>query len=545
MSAANQRPPPAREFLRTKEARLHGPIVDQFHTWLARREMDLAALEPGHVEAFLERPVKQVIPGSPLHYRYMVMDYLEWLHSQGHIRFHPRQCFQSAHVKTTLPSPALRFLDDGRPRAYRPVVRQFHRWLERQRLDLSRLHPSLIQRFIESPRHRSLKPRTRRNQHTRLLDYLDWLFERQLLAFDPHCLRPHPKRLPPTAEAFLLSLLPTHRKGTCDGHRTALRRFCGWLGRRQLELAALDRDVITEWFVDLQRHGLHPSTRGGIMQSARMYLRWMRDRGLVEFDPDDLIRPRDMPKLPSYLPRPLPPDADRKLQARLAASDSPYRLGLLLMRRTGLRIGELRDLEFNPLRIDPQGHTYLKVPLGKLNNERLVPLDHETRRLVRKLRRGRRQRRWLLETPSGGHTRGVAFNCILRHACDGLDIPDPINTHRLRHTYATSLLSAGMSLVGIMQLLGHRDYRMTLRYAAITQETVRTEYDQALAQMEKRYLVEADTQNAPFEPLAVLADLIRWTHNALAQDPGQARLLVRRLQRLRSDLRQLVRNAER
>lgn len=542
MLSASQLPPPAREFLRTREAQLHGPIVHRFHAWLARRQINLATLEPVHVEEFVERPVKKLVPGSALHYRYMVMDYLEWLSTRGLIRFHPEQCFKAARAKPALPPSALRFLATRGRRAHhdRPVLRLFHSWMDGKGLDLSRLHPSLIQRFLESPRRRPVKPTTRRNYQRRLLSYLDWLFEQRYLAFDPHSLRTHPKRLPDAAEEFLTALLATRKNTTRD--RTALRDFHGWLDRGGLQLTALDRGTITGWFVHLQRRGLHPSTRVGALQCIRVYLRWMRDRGLVQFDPDDLIRPHDRPKLPAYLPRPLPPEADRRLQARLTASESPYALGLLLMRRTGLRIGELRDLDFDPLRTDPQGRTYLKVPLGKLNNERLVPLDDDTRRLVRKLRRGRRKRRWLLETPAGHHTRNVAFNQILRHACDGLDIPDAINTHRLRHTYATSLLSAGMSLVSIMRLLGHRDYRMTLRYAAITQETVRTEYDQALAQMAKRYLVEAASQDSAFEPLKALADLVRWTHNALTDEPSHARLLIRRLQRLRSDLRNLLKN---
>ena len=51
---------------------------------------------------------------------------------------------------------------------------------------------------------------------------------------------------------------------------------------------------------------------------------------------------------------------------------------LLLTRATGLRIGELRDLELDCVhQID--GHSdWLKVPLGKLATERMVPLDDET-----------------------------------------------------------------------------------------------------------------------------------------------------------------------
>ncbi len=36
----------------------------------------------------------------------------------------------------------------------------------------------------------------------------------------------------------------------------------------------------------------------------------------------------------------------------------------------------------------------------------------------------------------------------LRDACHSLDTHGPMVTHRLRHTFATSLLNGGMSLVG-------------------------------------------------------------------------------------------------
>ncbi|MCP4976686.1 MAG: tyrosine-type recombinase/integrase, partial [Maribacter sp.] len=39
----------------------------------------------------------------------------------------------------------------------------------------------------------------------------------------------------------------------------------------------------------------------------------------------------------------------------------------------------------------------------------------------------------------------------------------PITPHQLRHSYATSMVNAGMGLYGVMKLLGHMDMRMTLR----------------------------------------------------------------------------------
>ena len=83
---------------------------------------------------------------------------------------------------------------------------------------------------------------------------------------------------------------------------------------------------------------------------------------------------------------PLPTaDADRRLAVALeqlsASGPSPLaRLhadALLLTRATGLRLGELRDLELDCVhQIDGHG-AWPKVPLGELGTERMVPLDDE------------------------------------------------------------------------------------------------------------------------------------------------------------------------
>ncbi len=547
MAASSKLPPLACDFLRTENALWHKPIVIQFHNWLASRQLELAALKPAHVEEFLERSVKVIGDRPRLHYRYMVFGYLKWLWTHDHIAFDASDCFKEARAKPELSRSARDFMRTKDGHRCLPVVRRFHRWMEAKNLELSRLHPALIQRFLEKPSKRRFTRATLRNYRSRLLRYLDWLYDNHLIRFDPHDLRPHPKRLPPTAESFLSSLATTLKPSTCNGYKTALRKFHSWLRRNDRDLRTLDRQQLVDWFAELHRRKLHPSTRIHEILQVRAYFRWLYEHGTMQNQPYDLVRSQDLPKLPSYLPRPLPPQADRELQIRLSSSHCSYRLGLLLMRRTGLRIGELRALEFKCLRTDHQNHTYLKVPLGKLNTERLVPLDKKTLKLVRKLqRRGRRKRCWLLVTTTGKQTQSVNYNQILRKACQGLDIPNAINTHRLRHTYATSLLAGGMSLVGVMNLLGHRDYRMTLRYTAITQETVRTEYYDALTQIATRYELPASPAASSPDPLKMLSDLIRSIQTSFAEeDPSRqhaSKLLLKRLRRVRTDLRRLTKN---
>jgi hypothetical protein len=56
----------------------------------------------------------------------------------------------------------------------------------------------------------------------------------------------------------------------------------------------------------------------------------------------------------------------------------------------------------------------------------------------------------------------------------------------LRHTYATELANAGMSLQALMALLGHLTPEMTLRYAVLASPTLRAAYDEAIGKVRRR-----------------------------------------------------------
>ena len=66
------------------------------------------------------------------------------------------------------------------------------------------------------------------------------------------------------------------------------------------------------------------------------------------------------------------------------------------------------------------------------------------------------------------------------------DKPLHVTPHQLRHTYATTLVNAGMSLQALMAVLGHVSAEMTLRYASIASPTVRAAYDAAMGKVRTR-----------------------------------------------------------
>lgn len=204
-----------------------------------------------------------------------------------------------------------------------------------------------------------------------------------------------------------------------------------------------------------------------------------------------LIFRTDHPRKPRPLPRYIPVDADRRLTTALEASD--YRLAadaLLLARAVGLRIGELLDLELDCVHeIDGYG-AWLKAPLGKLDTEPMVPLDDETVRLIDRIcatrptgkplphpRTGRPTQ--FLFTHHGRRLSQTTVRKELARSAQAAGIGH-LSSHRRRHTYATALVNAGVSLQALMALLGHTSAEMSPRYAHLFDSTVRAEYERAL-----------------------------------------------------------------
>jgi hypothetical protein len=202
--------------------------------------------------------------------------------------------------------------------------------------------------------------------------------------------------------------------------------------------------------------------------------------------------PSDNPRLPQPLPRFLPPDADRRLTESLEAS--PHRLAadaLLLQRACGLRIGELLDLELDAVIDLPGSGSWLKVPLGKLDTERMVPIDAQILALIDRITTHRSPGRPIPHPRTGrpadflftAHGHRIGQNRLrqeLDRAAKSAGIGH-VTPHQLRHTYATALVNAGVSLQALMAILGHVSAEMSLRYGHLFDTTVRAEYERALA----------------------------------------------------------------
>ena len=157
-------------------------------------------------------------------------------------------------------------------------------------------------------------------------------------------------------------------------------------------------------------------------------------------------------------------------------------VGLMLLQ--GLRSAEVLALNRDDALLS---EAQLRVP-GKGNKFRFLPLAPETVQLLNHYLR--------LERPNPcsaalfvslkGRARGTRMTAaglrsLFRYhrQATGIQLANP---HRFRHTFASDMIRAGMSLPALMQLMGHADIQTTLLYVLVTPQDVYLEYARAVAQ---------------------------------------------------------------
>lgn len=136
---------------------------------------------------------------------------------------------------------------------------------------------------------------------------------------------------------------------------------------------------------------------------------------------------------------------------------------------TGCRYGELSGLQASEVNLRMRS---IYVAPGKSGLSRHVPLNPEATEFFRTILAGKSGESFVFTL--NNHRWGKSHHLkMLIRACRVAKINPPVRFHELRHTYASQLAQAGVDLLTISKLLGHRDTRITSRvYAHLCDRTL-------------------------------------------------------------------------
>lgn len=364
--------------------------------------------------------------------------------------------------------------------------------------------------------------------------------------------------LSPGMKHFLREQRIFCKASTIRAYGTALSSFDAFIRQRMRTalfsnegLSRLVHEDLVDWIHHLHNLGLKPWSKINYFLPVRKYLAWEADRKTIHPETIERFTRSLLPKPPDVLPKPLSSENDKMLMDRLRTSNHLCAPFFLLLRFTGMRISELINLPNDCLQMTARGEAWLKVPLGKMNNERLVPLHDEPLRIVQNLRESKDAadpendpQRLIGMRGAVPQVYAKLHNCFQMMTSDISDQGKPVTFHRLRHTYATSLLSAGVGIVSIMKLLGHRRIEMSLRYASITPALIRNEYFRAIKKLEQRSISADHLGNSIISSEMTPASLIDLLMASIKNDVSiscRSRYnFLKRLSRLKADLDQQI-----
>jgi integrase len=170
---------------------------------------------------------------------------------------------------------------------------------------------------------------------------------------------------------------------------------------------------------------------------------------------------------------------ERKLEMRILdkdeiprlieASSGYLRFMIILALNTAMRKGEILNLRWKNIDFD-EGYIY--IDQTKSNVPRKVPMNSIVKAALSGIKKEGEFvfRRTKTET----HFRDMFRS--FKSACRKAGRPD-LRFHDLRHTAATLMVTRGVDLVTVKEILGHASIQMTMRYAHPTPENKRRAVD--------------------------------------------------------------------
>ena len=255
--------------------------------------------------------------------------------------------------------------------------------------------------------------------------------------------------------------------------------FLAFLEESGTDIHRLTRQDISGYVAQDQDNGLKTGAIRTKLRAIYAFIHFLVDREVL---PYELLYKKIRIKPEELLPKAIP---SQDLQSLLSVINNIRdRALILLLLRTGMRIGELLNVKIPDIHMSDQ-----KILLyqGEKNYQGRVVYFNEDAQEALKMWLAIRDtsQPYLFYSRSRKTISYVAAWNVMRNALDAAGLSHKgYSLHCLRHTFATDMLNAGLRLEVLQQLLGHQSIEITRRYARMSDTTRETEYFKAMTTIE-------------------------------------------------------------
>ncbi len=242
-------------------------------------------------------------------------------------------------------------------------------------------------------------------------------------------------------------------ESTIVSYRQAIQVFLTFY--RDMDPADLTNDDINLFLSDhLYSQGYSKSYQSQFISAIKHFF---RERFSKKVEIDQLIHPRKDKKLPKVFSK------EEVASILKSTPNLKHKTVLSLQYGLGLRVGELVNLRLADFDFDRR----TVVIFGKGRKARRVFLGKGLVDLVRNYLDAYKPDDWLFEGQYGRYSQ-VSVNKVLKASAKRAGIIRDVNSHMLRHSYATHLLESGVDLRYIQELLGHKNSKTTEIYTYVS-----------------------------------------------------------------------------
>jgi len=247
------------------------------------------------------------------------------------------------------------------------------------------------------------------------------------------------------------------------------------------DLETLKRSDIEAFVEYEQDRGMSAATLFTRLNCLYAFIRFLADEGAMS---RQLLKRKIHIKQPARLPKSIEADDKDRILAQIDKVRDKAMILLLL--RTGMRIGELLKTEMDDISLEEQLiriYESEKTATGRVvffSNDAAEALYHWLMK----------RDHWKKHLFHGHRDKAISYESarnIFKKYVDKAGLSNKgITLHCLRHTYATNLLNAGIPIEVLRDLLGHQSLEHTRRYARLTDRTRKERYFRAMAIIEGR-----------------------------------------------------------